>query len=90
MDDSSAEWFTQEMMTIYDLATEIATKEGKSHREAFNLLCQYLELEWKLDQQQKVLEEKEKVIHGLNQEIRDRLGTLAILKAIQEGKVGRG
>ena len=82
--------FAETMMQLYDLATELAPKEGKSHRETFDLVCQYLELESTIDQQGKLLEEKHKHIHELNKQIRDRKGTLALLQAIQEGKIGFG
>lgn len=78
------------MMQLYDLATELAPKEGKSHRETFDLICQYLELECEIDQKKKLLEETERRIQHLDIEIKDRKGILALLKAIQEGKIGRG
>lgn len=87
MDD---EGFFKQMMLLYDLATKIAAKEGKSHREAFNLLCQYLELEARIDQAKGKLEGIDKRIQELNEKIGERRGTLAILKAIQEGKIGHG
>ena len=82
--------FAKGMMQLYDLATELAPKEGKSHRETFHLICQYLELECEIGQKNKLLEETEKRIQQLDIEIKDRRGTLAILKAIQEGKIGQG
>lgn len=82
--------FTTQMMILYDLATELAPKEGKSHRETFELICQYLELESEIDQKKKLLEETEKRIQQLDVEIKDRKGTLAIIKAIRQGKIGRG
>ncbi|MBA7567991.1 hypothetical protein ES708_09710 [subsurface metagenome] len=78
------------MLVLYDLATELAPKEGKSHRETFDLICQYLELECEIDQKNKLLEETEKRIQQLDIEIKDRRGILAILEAIQQGKVGHG
>jgi hypothetical protein len=82
--------FVKAMMRFYDLATELAPKEGKSHRETFDLICQYLALECEIGESRKLLEETEKRIQQLNVDIKDRKGTLAILKAIEEGKIGRG
>lgn len=90
MENTSTKGFAEEMMQLYDLATELAPKEGKSHRETFNLVCRYLELESEIDEDKKLLEEKRKHIHELNEQIKDRLGTLVILKAIQQGKIGYG
>lgn len=90
MDNKSAEGFAKHMMLLYDLATELAPKEGKTHRETFDLICQYLELELKIDQQKKVQEGLEKDIHQLEREMRERLGTLAILEAILQGKISHG
>lgn len=90
MDNTSAEGFVKQMMLLYDLATELAPKEAKSHRETFDLICQYLELEWKIAQGKKVLGETERNITKLKGEIGERLGTLAILQAIQQGRKGYG
>ena len=79
-----------EMIGLYDLATELAPREGKTHRETFKLICEYLEVEWKLAKTTKKLEAKEVHIRELEAKIKERLGTLAILKAIQLGKVGHG
>lgn len=82
--------FMDEMIGLYDLATELASREGKTHRETFKLICEYLEVEWKLAKATKKLEAKEAHIRELEAKIKERLGTLAILKAIQLGKVGHG
>ena len=82
--------FAKDMLLLYDLATELAPKEGKSHRETFDLLCQLLEIEWKIAEGGKLLKRQEERIVQLNDQIKERLGTLAILTAIHQGKVGHG
>lgn len=84
----NVESFTDEMMGLYDLATELAPREGKTHRETFRLICEYLKVEWKLAEAKDKLGAKEAHIHELQTEIKERLGTLAILKAIQLRKTG--
>jgi len=82
--------FAKGILLLYDLATELAPKEGKSHRETFDLLCQLLEIEWKAAEGEKRLKRQEERIVQLHGQIKERLGTLAILKAIDQGKVGHG
>jgi len=88
--EGDVEGFMDEMMGLYDLATELAPKEGKTHRETFRLICEFLMVDWKLAEASKELETKEANIRELKVQIKERLGTLAILKAIQLGKVGHG
>lgn len=77
------EGFEESIMKIYDLATELAEKEAKEHREVFNILCEYIDVNCRLEQQKLELD-------ILNQKIEDAKKENIILTAIKEGKVGRG
>ncbi|GAI86398.1 unnamed protein product [marine sediment metagenome] len=45
--------FMKVMMTVYDLATELAPQEGKTHRETFRLICEYIDIEARLSEKKK-------------------------------------
>ena len=71
------------LMSMYDLASELKDKEGKSHRETFKLILKYVKLEFNIG----VLEGQEAVIL---ERIKELKAQLVISTALAKGTAGKG
>ena len=71
------------ILALFDLAERLAKKEGKSHRETFNLLLDYIVVTVEL-------KEKTEELEQLDEQIKDLKAEAVILTAIQQGKIAKG